>query len=247
MQPIAVTTVQPTLIPPLSNISGPAQYKFAGASAALHGNPLAEKGADNGDTLSIAGLRRVVEELCKALSSSLQDEHESAEASLQRANAILRFSAPNAISSGPPDKTAELPIEPIRGGLAPWRIRRVANHIEMNLDTTVRTKDLAALVELSSFHFCRAFRDSFGDSPHAYITRRRVERAQGFMLTTNTSLSQIAIDCGLADQSHFNRLFRQFVGESPGAWRRARTPVLQNADVPRFIGQTCRESAVRTT
>ena len=233
MQPIAVTTVHPTLIPPVSNIPGPAQYKFAGAGAALHGNPLAEKGADHSDTLSIAGLRSVVEELCKALSSSLQDEHESAEASLQRANTILRFSAPNAISSGPLDKTAELPIEPTRGGLAPWRIRRVANHIEMNLDTTVRTKDLAALVELSSFHFCRAFRDSFGDSPHAYVTRRRIERAQGLMLTTNNSLSQVAMDCGLADQAHFNRLFRRFVGESPGAWRRARVITVHSADVPK--------------
>jgi AraC-like DNA-binding protein len=233
MQTIAVTTVHPTLTPPVSDFAEPAQYKVAGASAALQGNPLAEKGAVPSDTLSIAGLRSVVEELCKALSSSLQDEQESAEASLQRATTILRFSAPNAISSGPLDKTVEPPIEPIRGGLAPWRIRRVSNHIEMNLDTTVRTKDLAALVELSSFHFCRAFRDSFGDSPHAYITRRRVERAQGFMLTTNTSLSQIAIDCGLADQSHFNRLFRRFVGESPGAWRRARAAVPQSEEVPK--------------
>jgi len=116
-------------------------------------------------------------------------------------------------------------VEPIRGGLAPWRIRRVTAHIEANLDTTVRTKDLAALVALSAFHFCRAFRDSFGDSPHGYVMRRRVERAQGLMLTTNTPLGQIAMDCGLADQAHFNRLFRRFVGESPGVWRRARAAV----------------------
>lgn len=42
------------------------------------------------------------------------------------------------------------------------------------------------------------------------------------MLTTNASLGQIAADCGLADQAHFNKLFRKFAGESPGAWRRAR-------------------------
>jgi AraC-like DNA-binding protein len=86
-------------------------------------------------------------------------------------------------------------------------------------------KELAELVKLSSFHFCRTFRDSFGASPHGYVMRRRMERAQGLMLTTNASLGQIAADCGLADQAHFNRLFRRFVGESPGTWRRARATV----------------------
>ena len=87
---------------------------------------------------------------------------------------------------------------------------------------TITTKDLAVLARLSSYHFCRAFRDSFGASPHGYLMRRRVERAKGLMLTTNASLGQIAADCGLSDQAHFNKLFRRFVGESPGAWRRAR-------------------------
>jgi AraC family transcriptional regulator len=43
------------------------------------------------------------------------------------------------------------------------------------------------------------------------------------MLQTSLPLAQIAVDCGLADQAHFNRSFRRFVGQSPGAWRRART------------------------
>jgi AraC family transcriptional regulator len=233
MQAIAVTSVHPTSIPPLSIFPEPAQSQFAGTSAASAGNRFAEKAENHGDALSIAGLRSVVEELCRALSSSLLDERESAEASLQRASAILRFSPSHAASKDAIEEPAKLPIEPIRGGLAPWRIRRVTVHIETNLDSAVRTKDLAALVELSAFHFCRAFRDSFGDSPHAYVTRRRIERAQGLMLTTNNSLSQIAMDCGLADQAHFNRLFRRFVGESPGAWRRARVIMVHSADAPK--------------
>jgi AraC family transcriptional regulator len=233
MQTIAVTTVHPTLITPLSIFPAPAQSTFSGANAASDGIRFAEKAEDHGDALSMADLRSVVEELCRALSSSLQDERRSAEASLQRANAILRVLPPDSTSCGPLQEPTTPPIEPIRGGLAPWRVRRVTVHIETNLDSAVRTKDLAALVELSSFHFCRAFRDSFGDSPHAYVTRRRIERAQGLMLTTNSSLSQVATDCGLADQAHFNRLFRRFVGESPGAWRRARTIMAQSADVPK--------------
>jgi transcriptional regulator GlxA family with amidase domain len=52
--------------------------------------------------------------------------------------------------------------------------------------------------------------------------RRRVERAQGLMLTTNISLARIAVTCGIADQAQFNILFRRFVGVTPGTWRRAR-------------------------
>src|SRR5476649_2780224 len=140
MQAIAVSTVHPTSIPPLSIFPEPSQSKFAGVSAASDGNRFAEKAEDDGDALSIAGLRSVVEELCRALSSSLLDERESAEASLQRASAILRFSPSHAVSRDAIEEPAKLPIEPIRGGLAPWRIRRVTVHIETNLDSTVRTR-----------------------------------------------------------------------------------------------------------
>jgi AraC family transcriptional regulator len=163
----------------------------------------------------------VVMELYKALSTSLEGERESARQYIDRADLFLR----SELSAARDDEFAIPYIERVkspRGGLAPWQIRRVKTHIDANLDATLRVKELADLVKLSPFHFCRAFRDSFGDSPHGYVMRRRVERAQGLLLTTNASLGQIALDCGLADQAHFNKLFRRFVGESPGMWRRAR-------------------------
>ena len=170
---------------------------------------------------TLARLRAVVRELYKAVSSALEGERESARQHIERADLFLRseLSAP---ADGEYAILEHQRPKPIRGGLAPWQIRRVKSHIEANLDATIRVKELAELVRLSSFHFCRAFRDSFGDSPHGYVMRRRVERAQGLMLTTDASLGQIAADCGLADQAHFNKLFRRFVGESPGMWRRAR-------------------------
>ena len=82
--------------------------------------------------------------------------------------------------------------------------------------------DLAALVRLSRFHFSRAFKDTFGDTPHRYVLRRRIEHAQGLMLTTKTTLAEIALECGLVDQAHLGRSFRRIVGETPAAWRRAR-------------------------
>jgi len=78
-----------------------------------------------------------------------------------------------------------------------------------------------------------------------YIMRRRVERAQGLMLTTNIPLAQIAVSCGIADQAHFNRLFRRFVGETPGTWRRARVAgpeSLNHAEPPKrkLVATSCK-------
>jgi len=115
-----------------------------------------------------------------------------------------------------------LPSTQFRGGLAPWQVRRVTAYIETHLSAPIVIKDLAAIARLSAYHFCRVFRESFRDSPHGYLMRRRVGRAQTLMVQTDVSLSHVAADCGLSDQAHLNRLFRRFVGVSPGAWRRAR-------------------------
>jgi AraC family transcriptional regulator len=110
----------------------------------------------------------------------------------------------------------------VRGGLTARNKRLLKTYIEEHLDGTLKNADLAVLAGLSASHFCRAFKDSFGDSPHRYILRRRIERARQLLLTTDLSLGRIGIDCGLSDQPHFCRLFRKFQGESPGAFRRAR-------------------------
>jgi transcriptional regulator GlxA family with amidase domain len=157
-------------------------------------------------------LRALMTELCIAVRSALDDERGIAEDSLRRATEIL-----DEIGA------TEVPVrEEVRGGLAPWQVRKVINHVETHLDRPIRNEDLAAIARLNPSHFGRAFRNSLGEPPHEYVIRRRVERAQGLMLSTGASLSEIALDCGLADQSHLTRLFRRIVGESPRAWRRAR-------------------------
>jgi AraC-like DNA-binding protein len=110
--------------------------------------------------------------------------------------------------------------EDIRGSLAPWRVRRIITHVDANLDAALRVEDLARLTRLSLSHFCRAFRSSFGCSPHRFITHCRLERAKELMLRTDVPLLQIAIECGFADQPHFSRVFLRFVGISPARWRR---------------------------
>jgi AraC family transcriptional regulator len=153
-------------------------------------------------------------ELSTALNEALRDERSNAAACLQRANAVL-----NGVEETPPT-----PEESgARRGLAPWQVRRVLAHIDANLGMPIRNKELAALARLSTFHFNVAFRNSVGSPPHEYIVRRRMERAQGIMLSTDQPLSEIAAECGLADQAHFTRVFRRFAGETPAAWRRARS------------------------
>jgi AraC-like DNA-binding protein len=108
----------------------------------------------------------------------------------------------------------------IRGGLTPWQARQVTRHIESALGSSIGTEECAAIAKLSSSHFRRAFKASFGETFSAYLSRRRVERAQEMMVTTDQPLCLIARQCGFADQSHFTRVFRRLVGPSPGSWRR---------------------------
>jgi AraC family transcriptional regulator len=107
-----------------------------------------------------------------------------------------------------------------RAGLARWRIAKIQALIDSRLHCGLTTECMADHVGMSVSRFCHAFKASLGDSPHRYLMLRRVARARELMLTSNLGLSQIASDCGLADQAHFNRLFRRFLGCSPGAWRR---------------------------
>ena len=116
---------------------------------------------------------------------------------------------------------APLPDLLAKGGLAPWQVRKVSAHIEANVEGAIGVGDLAALARLSVSQFSRAFRQSFGQAPHAYVMCRRVARAQRLMLGDSEPLSQIALAVGLADQAHLSKLFRRYTGETPNAWRRA--------------------------
>tara|TARA_R110000751_G_scaffold12818_12_gene43856 strand:+ start:537 stop:1178 length:642 start_codon:yes stop_codon:yes gene_type:complete len=108
----------------------------------------------------------------------------------------------------------------VRGGLAPWQLRRVERCVEAGLDAPITVADLAGEVRLSEGHFCRGFKVSTGETPHGFIVRRRLARAQHLMLTTDEPLSQVAMLCGMSDQAHLTRLFRRHLGTTPLTWRR---------------------------
>lgn len=117
---------------------------------------------------------------------------------------------------------AHLPNRPInlRGGLAPHVLRRVDEWIEANLEGSIRLADLARIAGLSEFHFHRMFRMSRGISPHGWITARRIELAKK-LLQASTPISEIAVGCGFASQSHLSRMFRNHTGSTPTEYRAA--------------------------
>ena len=114
------------------------------------------------------------------------------------------------------------PRQSPRGGFATWQSRRLAANVDANLAGKIVIKDLAASLNISVGHFCRAFKHTFGMPARNWIRHRRIELAQGLMLTTGASLSEIALSCGMSDQSHFTRSFRRVVGETPSSWRQTR-------------------------
>lgn len=109
---------------------------------------------------------------------------------------------------------------PSIGSLAPWQERRAKELLAANLAANITLDDLARECRLSIRHFTRAFRGSTGMSPRAWLMCRRIEKAKGLLMSSPRVLSDVALDCGFADQSHFTRTFQRMVGISPGAWRR---------------------------
>jgi AraC-like DNA-binding protein len=114
-------------------------------------------------------------------------------------------------------------IEAVKACLDKARaIKRVSQFVDEHLSSAIPCEDLAALCRLSISHFSKSFRQSFGIPPHGYVQARRIDRAKKLLIESTEPLAQIALDCGLADQAHLSRLFRQVTGETPSSFRRRR-------------------------
>ena len=153
-----------------------------------------------------------VAKLLETARRELGRDQEAAKASLVTASHILQAEIERC--SGANGST--------RGGLAAWQILRVRAYIDGNLHRTIHIRDLSAVARRSPAHFSRKFKLAVGESPHAYVVRRRLERAGHLMMTSSASLSEIALSVGFSDQAHLCRLFRQAFGQSPANWRRER-------------------------
>ncbi|MGC2714286.1 MAG: AraC family transcriptional regulator [Pseudolabrys sp.] len=151
-------------------------------------------------------------QLLETAKQDLERDREAAKALLAKASSILQSEIER--HSGANDSGT--------GGLAGWQIARVRAFIDKNLHGTIHIRDLSAVVRRSAAHFARSFKHSFGEPPHAYVMRRRFEKACHLMIASSESLSQIALSVGFSDQSHFCKRFKQALGQSPSNWRRER-------------------------
>ena len=122
-------------------------------------------------------------QLLETAKQDLERDREAAKALLAKASSILQSEIER--RSGANDAGT--------GGLAGWQIARVRAFIDKNLHGTIHIRDLSAVVRRSAAHFARSFKHSFGEPPHAYVMRRRFEKACHLMIASSEFLSQIAL------------------------------------------------------
>jgi AraC-like DNA-binding protein len=111
------------------------------------------------------------------------------------------------------------PAPQAQGGLSPGAMRRVREFVEVHLGESIDLSMLAGVAGLSVHHFARQFKQSAGVTPHAYLTQKRIERAQEMLVQTDLSLAEIAFAVGFFDQGHLARHFRQRLGTTPREFR----------------------------
>jgi AraC family transcriptional regulator len=111
---------------------------------------------------------------------------------------------------------------PLRGGLPARQQKRLAEFIDEHLAEEISLATLAGLVDLSLFHFARAFKQSFGVPPHRYHMDRRMDRARSLLRRSTLSVTQIGSQIGFRETSSFTRAYRKFAGVTPSNYRRHR-------------------------
>jgi AraC family transcriptional regulator len=111
-------------------------------------------------------------------------------------------------------------FRPVMGGLSPKVLGRAIERLRSDSDADVSLAALAADAGLSRFHFCRAFKESTGLSPHAWLRQHQLEQAMKMLRDTDDSIVLIAAALGYSSQTAFAAAFRKLTGESPSDWRR---------------------------
>src|SRR5262249_46296664 len=107
-------------------------------------------------------------------------------------------------------------------GLARWRLQKVTDYVRERLGMPIGLDDLAGVVGLSRFHFCKAFRLATGYTPHQWLVNLRMERARPLLADHKLSVTEIALAVGYQTPSSFAASFRKATGSTPTTYRRQR-------------------------
>ena len=99
------------------------------------------------------------------------------------------------------------------------QLKQVTDFVLADLRQDLSLQAMAAQVGFSPYHFARLFRQTTGESPHQFVLRQRMERAQALLRVTNAPLARVALESGFAGQSHLTRTFKRLLGITPKAYR----------------------------
>lgn len=115
--------------------------------------------------------------------------------------------------------TASAKPENQNGGISGYKLRRVKEFISANLEDDLSLADIAAVADLSQYHFARIFRKTTGLTPQQYVMLQRIERAKELLARDDLPIVEISLRTGFKNQSHFTTLFRKFTKLTPKTWR----------------------------
>jgi len=106
-------------------------------------------------------------------------------------------------------------------GLSKLQLRRVLDYIQSHLGQEIKLADLATLLGMSQYYFCRLFRQSMGIAPYQYVIRQRVKLAKVLLRQPRRmAIADIALECGFSNQSALSKHFRKITGVTPNAYRK---------------------------
>jgi len=129
------------------------------------------------------------------------------------------------------------------------RLLRARDAIDRAYAERLDVPAIAAVAHISPAHFSRCFREVFGETPHRYLQRRRVERSMFLLRETDRSVTDICFDVGFTSLGTFSRTFRDIVGETPSTYRQGHGPIVAPHCVqlaamrPRLTADEARESS----
>ncbi|UWE10587.1 helix-turn-helix transcriptional regulator [Actinacidiphila bryophytorum] len=106
------------------------------------------------------------------------------------------------------------------------RLLRARDAMDRAYAGPLDVRAVAAVAHISPAHFSRCFRAVFGETPHSYLQRRRVERSMFLLRETDRSVTEICCDVGFTSLGTFSRTFRKIVGQSPSGYREGHAPIV---------------------